>query len=119
MNKSKVIEAIEALKVRGAWRKGVQTYALELLEDCEGDITEKNLLNGADNWKQYSEGGCSLIYDRDIAERLCNKTELKLTRNGERDPNPRENWIQCQARALKQAWWMIEDAIEKLAKKKE
>ena len=32
---------------------------------------EKILLNGAENWNQYSYGGCALIYDTDIAVTLC------------------------------------------------
>ena len=65
------------------------------------------LLNGADNWNQYSYGGCSLIYDGDIAERLCNPSELKKTRNGERNPNSRETWLDVQARALGKASYLI------------
>ena len=66
-------------------------------------MLQKELLNGADNWRQYSEGGCALIYDADIAERLCSPSELKRCKGGERQPNSRENWIECQARALGQA----------------
>lgn len=44
-----------------------------------------------------------MIYDSDIAERLCNPSELKKTRNGERRPNGREEWLDTQARALFQA----------------
>ena len=64
-------------------------YALELLEDFPEDqefyaspADKKALLNGADDWSQYSWGGCSLIYDGDIAERLCTPSELKKTRHG-------------------------------------
>ena len=74
----------------------------------ELDLTESKkvraaLLNGAADWSQYSWGGCSLIYDGDIAERLCCPSELKKTRNGERRPNSREEWLDVQARALFQA----------------
>ena len=74
----------------------------------ELDLTESKkvraaLLNGAADWSQYSWGGCSLIYDSDIAERLCSPSELKKTRNGERRPNSREEWLDTQARALFQA----------------
>jgi hypothetical protein len=108
-------QAIESEKVRGAWRRGVMVYALELIEDMgESDTLpesraerEKALLNGADSWTQYSEGGCSLIYDGDIAKRLCNPSELKKTWNGERNPNGRETWIDVQARALSQAARLI------------
>ena len=65
------------------------------------------MLNGANNWDVYSWGGCSLIYNEDVAKRLCTPSELKKTRNGERRPNSREAWLETQARALRQAWWLI------------
>lgn len=117
-NIEKLYQSIESEKQRSAWDKGVTKYALELVEQLgeqinggyfeELDLTESKkvraaLLNGAANWSQYSWGGCSLIYDSDIAERLCNPSELKKTRNGERRPNSREDWLDTQARALFQA----------------
>ncbi len=104
MRKEKIIKELQNEKCRSAWSKGVNEYALELLEDLESDeITEKALLNGAENWKQYSWGGCSLIYDEDICERLSNNTEKKITKNGECRPNSKEEWLDTQARALYQA----------------
>lgn len=117
-NIEKLYQSIESEKQRSAWDKGVTKYALELVEQLgeqinggyfeELDLTEPKkvraaLLNGAVNWSQYSWGGCSLIYDSDIAERLCCPSELKKTRNGERRPNSREEWLDTQARALFQA----------------
>lgn len=98
---------------RSAWHKGVKKYALELAESlvenytsddvCNFNLLKKALLNGASNWSSYSYGGCSLICDTDIAERLSTKTELKLTKNGEKSPNKNETWLDVQARALFQA----------------
>lgn len=94
---------------QSAWSKGVALYAQELLEDFHsnyGDefpITKDRLLNGASDWEEYSYGGCSLIYDADIAERLCSPSELKKVRGGDRNPNSRETWLDVQARALYQA----------------
>ena len=117
-NIEKLYQSIESEKQRSAWDKGVTKYALELVEQLneqinggyfeELDLTESKkvraaLLNGAADWSQYSWGGCSLIYDSDIAERLCSPSELKKTRNGERRPNSREEWLDTQARALFQA----------------
>lgn len=117
-NIEKLYQSIESEKQRSAWDKGVTKYALELMEQLgeqindgyfeELDLTESKkvraaLLNGAANWSQYSWGGCSLIYNSDIAERLCSPSELKKTRNGERRPNSREEWLDTQARALFQA----------------
>ena len=107
-------QAIENEKSRSAWDRGKKVYALELLEDfnadheiCGSPADKKDLLNGAADWSQYSWGGCSLIYNEDIAERLCTPSELKKTRHGERRPNSREEWLDVQARALYQAANMI------------
>lgn len=98
----------KAAKSRSAWERGVGEYAVELLDsfDCDGDgdkqveITMELLLNGASDWKAYSYGGCSLIYDGDIAERVCCPSELKRSKNGERKPSANEEWLDVQARAL-------------------
>jgi len=62
------------------------------------------LLNGATNWDSYCYGGFALIYDEDIAEALCTPSELKRTNSGRNDPNPRETWMDVQARAYFQAY---------------
>lgn len=118
MNIEKLRESIAAEKQHSAWDKGVTQYALELVDELaeqigggyvdptelvKSRILRAALLNGAKNWSQYSWGGCSLIYDSDIASRLCCPSELKKTRNGERRPNSREEWLDVQARALYQA----------------
>ena len=64
------------------------------------------MLNGAVDWSAYSWGGSSLVYNQDIAERLCSPSGLKrvTNKNGLRDyPNSREHWLDVQARALYQA----------------
>lgn len=111
----KVAAELEAHKDRSAWGRGVNAYALELVEELreraayEGRNPEPGkecrewMLNGAQDWNQYSWGGSSLIYNGDIAERLCTPSELKKTRHGERRPNSREKWLDTQARALTQA----------------
>ena len=104
---------ITAMPARSAWRRGVKEYAIEMVCNAEGpplaSVTDlkKELLNGARTWKEFSEGGCALIYDQDIAERLCSPSEYRKTRNGERAPNSRETWLDCQARALGQAATLI------------
>ena len=121
-----LLQKVENVKVRSAWNNGVKMYAIELLDDaasnreCDEFVSLQELkeatLNGAIDWMQYSEGGCSLIYNADIAERLCNPTELKRTKNGMNNPNSRENWIQCQARALFQAWELIKRTYNEMNK---
>jgi hypothetical protein len=105
--KKQIAESIEAIKTRGAWQTAVKIYALELLEEMEGEYTAPKLLNGAENWRHYSHGGSALIYDCDIAERLCSPSELKRKRGGKLAPNARESWLDCQARALSQAARLI------------
>ena len=116
---NEIIVTIESANPRSAWGRGVKAYALELLEDLPSNVSygsvaslEADLLNGARNWSQYSWGGCSLIYYEDIASRLCTPSELKKTRNGERRPNAREEWLDVQARALRCAAYDIKRAAE-------
>ena len=94
-------------KTRSPWSRGVLIYASELLENIrdldDEKITEKALLNGARDWKEYSYGGCALVYDVDICHRLCTPAEIKRTKDGEKQPNKIENWLDVQTRALYQA----------------
>lgn len=115
----KKVEEINEKNARSAWGRGVGEYAMEIAARIVEEICRTGLwrrmgdnrrelflsyaLNGAQSWRDYSHGGCSLIYDGDIAERLCTPSELKKTRNGERSPNSREGWLDVQARALYQA----------------
>jgi hypothetical protein len=123
---NEIREAIEAKSARSAWGRGVKEYALELLEELEMAINDgyfyaedieapallrRQLLNGASDWKEYSWGGSSLIYNQDIAERLCTVSELAKTRNGSRKPNATEEWLDTQARALFQAERLILEAV--------
>ena len=118
MNPTDLASALATIPAgRSAWSRAVHTYASELMEslDDSADLSnerllEKAMLNGADDWQQYSEGGCALVYNTDIAERLCSPSELKRCNGGERQPNSRENWIECQTRALTQAANLVRDA---------
>jgi hypothetical protein len=108
---TEITAIIETANPRSAWNKGVKAYALEILEDMPRNVEygsiesmKADALNGARDWNQYSWGGSSLVYDEDIAKRLCTPSELKKTRNGARRPNSREEWLDTQARALRQAW---------------
>lgn len=108
-------DAINASSTRSAWGRGVKAYALDLIEELEcraeyegrkpDNLNELRrwMLNGAADWTQYSKGGCALIYNGDIARRLCTASALKKTDGGRKDPNPREQWLDVQARALAQA----------------
>ena len=113
---AKIAAELETRKDRSAWNKGVTLYAWDLLDEIQGrtnyehkepenaDELKEYALNGAESWDQYSWGGSALIYNHNIAGRLCSPSELKKTRNGERRPNSREDWLDTQARALSQAY---------------
>ena len=100
---------------RSAWNKAVTLYALDLLDDVQegadnmerlpldGEELKQWALNGASCWEQYSNGGCSICYNADIAARVCTPSELKRKHGGTYEPNSRETWLDVQARALHQA----------------
>nr|DAQ92816.1 MAG TPA: hypothetical protein [Caudoviricetes sp.] len=128
----KMAEIINGREQRSAWRRGVTAYALELLEELKEGVDggyisaddlntpadfSRALLSGASDWSAYSYDGCSLIYNGDIAVRLCCPSELKKTREGERRPNSREEWLDVQARALAQAARVVRMAYQKAIKK--
>ena len=111
-------QKIESVKTNSAWSRAVKDYASDIIEELTERVgsnfdfvgspaDRKDLLNGAATWAQYSEGGCSLVYDYDIAKRVCSPSELKKTKGGDRDPNGRETWIDVQTRALFQAERLI------------
>lgn len=125
------LKKVNAKNNRSAWNRGVNEYAEIMLDDiidsmewCNETFAEMNTkllknraLNGASDWGQYSWGGCSLIYNEDIAKRLCNPTELKITDNGRKQPNKSEEWLDVQARALYQAFNRIVTAFNNLKEK--
>lgn len=112
---------VEEFPNTSAWKRGVKEYTDELLDNLEEKAqsyerlpkNEKELkewlLNGAMDWEDYSYGGCSLIYDGDIAERLCTPSELKKKDGGRLAPNRRDTWLDVQTKALIDAycriWW--------------
>ena len=117
--KNAVVEEIENIPARSAWSKGVRGFAIDLFaRTAEGkneieilNITKNDLLNGADDWNQFSYGGCRLVNDGEIAESLCTPSELKRKKGGELPPNSYETWLDVQARALRQASWEVLRAI--------
>lgn len=110
-----LINALEKRTGRSAWARGVNEYAEEIAESLKETAEYKGrepenieeltawMLNGARDWSAASWGGSYEIYNGDIAKKLCTPSELKKTRDGERRPNSREEWLDVQARALYQA----------------
>lgn len=122
MKISQIQTAIKNASTRSAWARGVQEYAEDLLKRLCEDYSpaelskmsaselSRALLNGARDWREYSWGGCSLIYNADIAACVCTPSEMRRTGNGSRRPNSKEEWLDIQARALFQAARLIVDA---------
>ena len=112
-------------KARSKWAKAVHEDAFWLLENVmnnmedgeEVEINEKLLLNGAENWEEFSWNGSALIYNGEIAEHYSTPSELKFwgfTKDGgvKRDTNTAgEHLLDIQARALRQAWWAIRNEM--------
>lgn len=127
----RALDSIDRRKLRSAWDRGVRLYAHELLGNLfywtvsmsrklDGvEEAEEKALNGASSWQEYSRGGCSLVGDGEIAERLCAPSELRKRKGGMRNPNSSEDWIDVQARALFQAWEMLKDALLETAGQEE
>ena len=119
---------VEEIPNTSAWKRGVKEYTDELLDNLEEKAQyyerlprnvnelEEWLLNGAMDWEDYSYGGCSLIYDSQIAERLCTPSELKKKDGGRLEPNSQESWLDVQTRALRQASIRIKSKFRLLEK---
>ena len=108
----------KSLNARSAWDRGVAKYALDIISDLkerginevtpESPLFLKQCLNGAESWHQYSIGGCSLICDFEIVERLSTDSEKRKFKAGRLErPNAWESWIDCQGRALNQAFFLL------------
>ena len=112
---------VEEIPNTSAYKRGIKKYTDELLDNLEEmariykklpkdeNELEEWLLKGARNWEEYSYGGRSLKYNRQIAERLCTPSELKKKEGGRLAPNSQESWLDVQTKALRDAycriWW--------------
>lgn len=115
----KIVMALEEhANQRSTWGRAVLTYSIELIENFspaeitkliflakerDWDAFEKMLLNGAYDWQQYSYGGCSLIYNKDV--------DIRLNPPSQRGRCSGEKLLSYQARALKQAYFLLRKAI--------
>lgn len=123
-----LLEKVPMRKNASIWSKGVLQYAWDLVGTLDDTYVfevnqpiallneelknlKKILLNGADNWHDYSYGGNAYIYDEDIAGALCTPYEYRKTKGGTKQPNKDETWLDVQARALYQAWLQIQNVI--------
>ena len=122
-----VFNRIRDSKVRSAWVRGKKFYALELAgnviealkySDKSFDFFSLDtlMLNGARTYSDYSYGGCALIYDADICFTLCPPSEQRKKLFGVYRPNKRETWLDVQARALRQASWIVKNEFKNIHK---
>lgn len=115
-----ITKELENFKCRSAWDRAVNDYAFELIEDIDLESVSNTaelkeaILNGAKDFRQYSYEGLSLVYDYTIAKRCCTPSEFRRTKEGNCNPNSRENWLDVQARALYQAYNRIARIYRKL-----
>ena len=119
---------VEEIPNTSAWKRGVKEYAYELLDNLEEKAQsyerlpknekelESWLLKGARNWEDYSWRGYSLIYDSQIAERLCTPSELKKKEGGKLAPSRYKTWFDEQSEALCHAYLRIKDKFRLLKK---
>lgn len=125
---------IKNLKARHSsrWLEAVKEDAVDLLDkyiEWHGENVPfkkeniKELLNGAENWNQYSYSGLAIVDDSQIAAHYCTPSELKklgyvdygdgFTSIGSQ-PSSKETWLDVQARALRQAEMLIAGSLEKI-----
>lgn len=111
---------IEAeFKPRSKWGHGVKDTALALLDSLDmpktvlpGHFESRRalLLNGADNWWEYSYRGRALVYNVDIAARFFTTSEIRRYMADGHDASMAfrgESMLDLQARALRQAECVI------------
>ena len=114
MTRDELLQALDELpRGRSAWSRGVRQYAREMVEDLDHDTVltrdtaRRAVLNGATDARTYSYHGFALIYDSDIAERVCTPSELRRKKGGALPPNRSESWLDVQTRAISQALGVI------------
>lgn len=115
----------EQKKARGAYNKAIYQYIFELVDNiADNYITtadelehlenitnlKERALNGAENWTQYSWGGCSLCYNYDILKRLFCKSIVEKYKNA--DTVRGRHLLDYQASALSRAFCKINFIIK-------
>ena len=101
-------------KPRSAWSRGVNNIAMDIVSEIleEYDGNEEPHFYHVDDFARHFygvslreavDGGCFLCYDYDIAKNFCTPSELNRVKNGERNPNSRETWLDVLYRGVYQA----------------
>lgn len=103
------------IKMRNAIKDDAHQLISQLFEESEnGNVVIQNvreelqsiLLNGADNWTQYSYGGSALVYNEDIERHYLIKDEYNVL-NG-------SQLLEMQADCLYEAYKIIRICVLKL-----
>lgn len=111
---SEIYNLLTQEKPRSAWSRGVNNIAIDMVSEIleNSNANDAPHFNRVDDFSQHFygvslreavDGGCFLIYDYDIAENFCTPSELKRVKNGERNPNSRERWLDVMYRGAYQA----------------
>jgi hypothetical protein len=109
-------------KARSKWAKAVHEDACWLLENVmvnmedgedgeEVEINEKLLLGGAENWRSFCYRGSAYVANADIAKHYSTPSEYKRLEKKDWEVSETETLQDVQARALRQAWWLIRDEL--------
>ena len=119
---------VEQIPNTSAYKRGVQKYVVELLDNLEEmariykrlpkDEYELKiwLLKDAMNWNDYSCRGRSLKCNSQIAERLCTPSEFRKKDGGRLAPSRYKTWFDEQSEALCYAYLRIKDKFRLLEK---
>jgi len=97
---------LENLPASNHWTKGVKAYAIDMFEEIVNsgelvsvkNISEKDLLDGAKNWNEYSWHGRTVCYDHIIRKILDPNDSGEQARSTDG-----KAWLDVQAEALEQA----------------
>lgn len=123
-----VINIFKEKEERSQWNKGINEYAIDILERYEDlnntsvmpslkNLQEK-LLNGAPDWKQYSYGACALINRYDIAERLLTQNQRKKLPNTWKELDEQTKALKITYRKIKKVYLAIQYTHKILMEKK-
>ena len=126
MNKIELVKlAKRAMPKRGRFYQGAAKYVSEILEHAgfeQGDLNQLSvtefyarLLNGAGSWHHYSESGCALVANGEIAARLFYPYDVdRLRRKDFCIGDDCCAMINLQARALREAAEALSKAFRAL-----
>ena len=111
---SEIYNLLTQEKPRSAWARGVNNIAMDIVAEIleEHDGNDAPHFNRVEDFahhfynvslREAVDGGCFLCYNYDIAKIFCTPSELKRVKNGGRNPNSRETWLDVMYRGAYQA----------------